>query len=104
MSGFDPPLANAAISCNANGDNTLISGVSGKTIRVFKIAWTLAAGTLTLKDGASTTLTGAMSATAGVLESTDGKPLWLTGAGNNFVANLSGANQLSGCVWYEQTA
>lgn len=94
------PYTQAAISTASSGDNTLVSGTAQQTIRVFKIVWTLAAGTITLKDGAGTSLTGAMAATVGVLESTDQNPIFVTSAGNAFIANLSGANQLSGAIWY----
>lgn len=95
--------ATAAISTASSGDNTLVAGVANKTIRVHKIMLTLAAGTITFKDGASTSLSGAMTLTGLVLEPTDDNPLFVTSAGNGFVANLSGANQLSGTVWYTQS-
>lgn len=96
----------AAISAAASGDNTLIAGTAGQTIRVFRILYTLAAGTVTFKDGASN-LTGALGGAGPsglVLESTDGNPLFVTTDAAAFIANLSGANQLSGAIWYKKGA
>lgn len=94
------PYSQAAISAASSGDNTLVAAVAGKSIRVYRIVFTLAAGSVAFKDGASTSLTGAMTATAGVLEDPIGNPLFITTAGNAFIANLSGANQLSGVIYY----
>lgn len=94
----------AAISTASSGDNTLVAGTANQTIRVYRIMWTLASpGTVTLKDGASTSLTGALSAVTGLIESTDGNPLFVTTAGNAFIANLSAAIQMSGAIWYTKS-
>lgn len=93
------PPDSAPISCALSGDNILIAGVSGSFLRIFRVAFTLAAGTVTFKDGANL-LSGAMAAAAGVLEDPEGNPIFMCGAGNGFLANLSGTNQLSGTVWY----
>ncbi len=96
------PYSQAVISAASSGNNTLVAAVSAKSIRVYRIAVTLAAGTVTFQDGASTALTGALATTAMVLEDPQGNPLFITTAGNAFVAALSGANQLSGTIWYIQ--
>lgn len=91
-----------AIDCALSGDNVLIPAVAGRSIRVFRIAFTLAGGNVRFLDGAGgTALSGPMAAAAGVLEDMPlGNPIYVTTPGNAFVANLSGANQLSGTVWY----
>lgn len=94
------PYTQAAISCASSGNNTLIAAVSSKSIRVYQIMFTLASGTVTFRDGASTDLSGALNAIAGVLDDPLGNPIFITTAGNAFVANLSGANQLSGVIYY----
>jgi len=94
----------AKIDVAGAGDNTLVALAAAQTIRVFRILLTLVAGTIKFRDGTGgADLTGAMSLSAIVLESNDGNPLYITTAGNAFVANLSGANQLSGTVWYTQS-
>lgn len=97
------PYLTAAISVNSSGDNDLVAAVASQTVRVYRIVFTLAAGTVTFKDGASTSLSGAMTTTAMVLEDPLGNPLFVTTAGNAFKANLSGANQMSGTIWYQQS-
>lgn len=94
------PYSQAAITTASSGDNTLVTAVAGKTIRVYKILLTLAAGTVTFKDGAGTSLTGAMTLSGLIMEDPNGNPLFMTSAGNAFIANLSGANQMSGTIWY----
>lgn len=104
MLGTKPRYASAVISCNSSGDNTIIAGVAQQTIRVFRIVLTLAAGTITIKDGASTSLTGALATNALALDpQCPGDPLFVTSAGNGLVFNLSGANQCSGVIWYAQS-
>jgi len=93
----------AKIDLAGAGDNNLVAGTALQTIRVFRILLTLAAGTIKFKDGAGTDLTGALSLSAIVLESNDGNPLYITSAGNAFIGNLSGANQLSGTIWYTKS-
>lgn len=92
----------AAIDAASSGANTLIAGAAGKTIRVYRIVFSLASGTIIFKDG-STALSGAMTLTSLVLESQNDEPLFVTTAGSHFVATLSGANQLSGTIWYTQS-
>lgn len=94
----------AALSFSSSGDNTAIAAATGKTIKVWKIAFTVAgAVNVTFKDGASTSLSGAYVLTANgsnfVLDY-DGSPWFVTQPGNAFIINLSGAVALTGQVWY----
>jgi hypothetical protein len=92
----------AIIDTAGSGDNTLIAGVTGYYIAVYKI-WYVLAGDVnhTLKNG-STAFSGTVTGKAGgsfVLDY-DGTPWFVTTAGNGFVLNLSGAVQVSGRVYY----
>jgi hypothetical protein len=94
----------AAVNFSASGDNTVIAGTAAQTIRVYGIALTNAATaiTLTFKDGASISLSGALSLSAMVLDR-DGQPHFVTTAGNAFVINLSGTSQVSGTIWFTKS-
>lgn len=96
------PYLSAAISATTSGANTLVAGIPGKTIRVYRIMFTLAAGTVIFKDSAIA-LSGAMTLTALYMEDPSGDPLYVTTDGNDFVATLSGTNQMSGTIWYQQS-
>lgn len=94
-----------AIDTTASGDNTIVAGSAGKTIRIYSIIlFANSANNLTLKDGASTKLMGVMNFTSNMGWDHDAddeghRPFTLS-AGNAFVINLSGATQVSGRVWY----
>lgn len=95
-------LSEAIIDIASSGDNTVISAVAGTRIRVYRI-FAIAAATVavTVKDGASTALTGAMTLGTMVLDY-DECP-WFTCTGNNaFILNLGDAVQVSGRVYYIQ--
>lgn len=99
-------LTNAAVSISSSGDNTVISGVGGQAIRIYKLVVTAAAAVNVTLKSASTSLTGAMRLTADgsaiVLESNDGEPLFQCGTADAFIVNLSGAVALTGFVQYRQ--
>lgn len=93
----------ASISISSSGDNTVVSGTALQTIRVFRLALACASGVnVTFKDGAASSLTGAMPFGGMVLDAT-GDPWFVTSAGNGFVINLSGAVQCSGKVSYTKS-
>lgn len=94
------------ISVAAAGDNTIIAGVLGQTIRIFHYNFVVNNNvTVLLKDGA-TNLSGTYTLTAGAGLAFDAPggiyPLILT-SGNGFVINLGGAVQVSGFVQYTQS-
>jgi hypothetical protein len=100
-----PNLALAAISFTATGDNTLVTGVAGKIISVYKIYLAASAATnLTFKDGASTTQSGAipMAVNGQLVFVYDTTPWFFASPGNNFVLNQSGTAQVSGTIYYIQ--
>jgi hypothetical protein len=97
------PLTNAAISFSSSGDNTVVSGTGGQTIRVHRMVFVVtSAVNVTVKDGASTSLTGAMPMTAygGVALDLSDTPWFVTASGNALVINLSAAVQVSGFIQY----
>ena len=100
------------ISASGAGDNTLITGVAGQTIRVHKYV-IVAAGAVTAQfwDGPSasgTALSGVMSLITGqpiVADAVDpGRSraayIFTLKAGDNLVIKLGGAVQVSGHVTY----
>jgi hypothetical protein len=59
---FPNPFTQTPINISASGDNIVVAGVAGKQIKVFRIKWlTSAAVSISVKDGASTTLDGPMA-------------------------------------------
>jgi hypothetical protein len=90
----------------AGGDITVVAGVSGQTVRVFRILLMASAATnITFKDGA-TALTGAIdlaAAGSGMILDFSGEPWFVTSAGNAFVINSSNAVQVSGKIDYIQS-
>lgn len=96
-------LTGAVINASSSGDNTLVSGTTSQTVRVYRLLLT-AAGNVNVKfkDGASTDLTAALTLQAGgaIVLDFDTEPWFVTSAGNGFVLNLSAAVQVSGRVWY----
>lgn len=101
-------ITSATINIVASGDNTIVAAVSARKISVWKIFfWVNGTVSVTIKDGASTNLTGAMAMVAQNqfnkwLDETS--PWFVTTAGNALVINLSGAIQVSGRVYYSLQA
>lgn len=100
-------LTNASVSVSSSGDNTVVSGTSSQTVRVHKLVL-IAAGavSVTLKDGAGTSLTGAIPLTTNGSLSIDfpeGEPAFVTSAGNGFVVGLSAAVAVTGFVQYTKS-
>ena len=98
-------LTPLAISFNSTGDNVIVAAVAGKTVRVFRIFFVTSAATnITIKDGAGTSLTGAMSmgANGGFTLDLQGEAWFFTSVGNAFIINQSGTAQVSGAVYYQQ--
>lgn len=97
------PYTSASLSISSSGDNTGVTGISAKTIRVFSLMLTAASPVdITLKDG-STTLAVFTGVSALVIDPLMGNARWITSASNNFVINLSAAVTVKGCVWYTQS-
>jgi hypothetical protein len=93
-------LLSKAIDTASSGAQTLIAGVNGQIIRVFKL-YVVAAGSVTLEflDG-SNELAGAASLIVGepLVLPLDGFPWFTTSPGNAFVGTLGGSVQVGGVV------
>ncbi len=98
-------LSGVAINASSTGDNAVVAAVATQCVLVFKIFFVAStATTVTFKDGASTSLTGAITLTAGgsfVLD-LDSEPWFVATRGNAFIISQSGTAQLSGRVYYQQ--
>jgi hypothetical protein len=100
----------AAISFSTSGDNLIVAGVGGKTIKIFRMFFVNGGATgitstaITLKDnaGSPTIFTGAFQlVTAGTyLNKGDGEPYYVTASSAGFVINSSQAVAIAGAVWY----
>lgn len=89
----------AAVNISSSGDNTILTGVTGQKIRVFKVILSAASSVaLTIKD-ASTAVFGPSTGTAWALD-LENSPIILA-AGDNLVFNLGGAVQVGGAVCYQ---
>lgn len=91
------------LNFSASGDNTAVAAVAGHSIIVWKMLFTTAAAVnVTFKDGAATTLSGALifGGNGSVFFAYDGSPYYSTSIGNAFVINLSGAVGIAGTVYY----
>jgi hypothetical protein len=96
-------LSRAVVDLSASGDQIVIAGAVGETIRVYRLL--LAAASLTtvqIKSGL-TPLSGALTLLALVLDF-DPEPWFVTASGDDFVLALGGAVQVSGTVYYSQQA
>jgi hypothetical protein len=95
----------SAINVAGSGDNQLLAGTGGQTIRVWKF-WLVAAAAVSLKfrDG-TTDLHPAIALVAGGswLLDLDGEPWFVTAAGNALNLNLSAAVQVSGRWYYTKS-
>lgn len=99
-------LTSAAISTSSSGDNTIVSGTGGQTIRVYRIVFVVSAAVnVTIKDGAGTSLSGAMAflPNGGLVLDFTSEPWYVTSTSNAFIINLSSAVQISGTVWYTKS-
>jgi hypothetical protein len=94
----------ASINIATAGDNTIIGGVAGQKIRIFKLViWAQAANTVILKFG-TIAINGAgwnFPAQSGFTYDGDINPL-ISAAGEAFIINLSANSNVSGFVIYTQ--
>jgi len=102
-------LLNAAISIAASGDNTVIAAPGATTcIRIHRLTLCNAVATaqsFVVKDGASSSLTGAMAlptSVGGLTELLEGEdaPVFILSQNNAFIINLTAATSVTGFVQY----
>ena len=101
------PLLEVVVDVAAAGDNVIIAGTPGNTIRIFQLFLVLGGDTLlTFKDGPAIEFDGPLTMMKGgsiVLDEND--PHWFkTSLGNDFIINLSNPVQLSGRIYYVKSA
>jgi hypothetical protein len=91
----------APISFSAPGDNIVVAGITGKSIKVLQLFLVLAGATnLTYKSG-STPLSGLLTFGANAAQVQDYIQLPLTcNVGDNFIMNLSAGVVVGGAIWY----
>jgi hypothetical protein len=107
--GYELPtssrLSTTAINFSASGNTTLVPGVSGQTVRVFRLMFNVGGSTtIEISDG-STTFCGPLTftATGGFILDFSGEPWFVSGISNGFVFNSSASVQVGGTVWYTQS-
>lgn len=98
------------INTNINGNNTIIPGIGGQTIRVMGLFLqvtdiVLGVVELIFRDGAATNLTGQMVFSSGSTFTLDrdGEPWFVTTPGNAFVINQNQGSLITGRVYYTQS-
>jgi hypothetical protein len=98
-------MSYGVINFSSSGNTTLVAGLSGQTIRVFRIMFNVGGATnITISDGV-TTFSGPLSFSTGggfVLDFS-GDPWYVTGLSNGFVFNSTAAVQVGGTVYYTQS-
>lgn len=105
MTTFDATVGagviQTAVNFSASGDNTILTGQLGKSIKILQFFLVWAAGTtITYKSG-STTISGPMTYAANGGQAFDYFQLPLTcNPGDNFVINSANAVQVGGIVWW----
>ena len=100
------PLLEVVVDVSSSGDNIIIAGSPGNTIRVFQLFLVVGDDTmLTFKDG-GTEFDGPLTMLkAGSITFDENNFHWFkTSPGNDFVINLSAAVQLSGRIYYVKSA
>ena len=104
--GVPSQFSTVAINQSASGDTTLVAAVASQSTKLYAMILVCTGATaITIKDGASTSLTGAMSfgANGGFTLDMMGEP-WFSGTANTaFIINSSNAVQVSGVALYIQS-
>ena len=100
----DDHLLEAIINWAVGGDSTIITGVVGQVIRVYRYFLVVGGATnITYKDQ-TIALTGPvpLAANEAMVFTFDTKPWYTCAVGDNFVINSSNAVQVSGRAYYTQ--
>lgn len=101
----DEILTSASINASSSGNNTLVAAVAGQTVRVYAL-FLVVAGTVGIKFNGGSDLTGVMTfgAGGGMVLDRMGVPWFTSTVANGFILNLSAAVQVSGRIYYAQSA
>jgi hypothetical protein len=93
----------AAFDFSAAGDNIIISGILGKSIKVLQFFLVVSAATNIVYKSGSTLLSGKLEYSANAAQVQDFIQLPLTcNPGDNFIINNSAGIQVGGTVWFTQ--
>jgi hypothetical protein len=97
-------LSYALVDTATSGDQTIISGTGGQTIKIHSIEYWMNADNNIIVKCASTTKVPVQNflANTGVMRGTQADPYWSCADGEAFILNLSASQQVSGGVWYVQ--
>lgn len=93
------------VDFSLSGDNVLVSGIVGKRIYLYRIAFVVAGATnVRFKDGVSTNLSGLYTLNAGgsVVLDISNVPWYQTSTGKDLILNSSNAVQVGGTIYYQQ--
>lgn len=96
-------LTRVKIDTASSGDITLVSATSSQTTKLYRMLLVAAgATTITVKDGAGTTLTGAMTLSAGgaIVLDYSGEPWFTTSSNTALIIANANAVQISGAAYY----
>lgn len=96
-------LTSAVISASTSGDNTIVAAAASTTTKVYRMYFVAtAAVTVTIKNGAGTSLTGAMplAANQGIMMDFSQEPWFVTSTNTAFIINLSSAVAINGAIEY----
>lgn len=100
-------MQSTAFTVSAAGDNTIIAGIGGQTIRVHRLVmWAAIANAVAIKDGAATNISGTWNMIPGTpaILAFSGRPYFKTSVANALIFNLGAATVVSGFVQYVQSA
>jgi hypothetical protein len=100
-----PRLSSAPISISAGGNNVLVPGIAGQTIRVFKLFLVFGSATAaTFRSGTNPT-SGSLPISAGgsVVLDLDTEPWFFTDPGVDLVLNTTSTSIVGGAVYYTQS-
>ena len=104
INGNSSPLTSAPVSFDSSGANTVVAGISGKVISVYRMVLVPSANVaVTIQDG-SDALTGgmALAANQALIFAFDTVPWFICQPGDNFVINLGSGETVTGVVYYTQ--
>ena len=105
--GYDNhPLLEAIIDHSAVGDNIIVAGIAGNTILVYALTIVLDDATFLTVQSDSTALTGPMDmlASGSIVLDYNRRPWYTCADGEDFILNSTSGVQLSGRVYYTQSA
>lgn len=108
MSNLNDGFLSTIVNIAGAGDNTIVTGVATQKVFVFGLwLWSNGIVTITIKDGAGTSLTGGMALVAQSnprfdLNQPNNEPWFVTTAGNGLLINLGAGIQISGRMLYKQ--